>query len=295
MSTEPRRPTLRPGQPLTEPPQAWLQTLTREQRAEHLSQLARSIDPARFDLDYPMLWMAVHQADLRDDQGAVYDTEAGMFRPEGLPEFAPTLAAWTRGTPRSKLRILTVVCPADHVLCEVYPPGVVFTTRYVRAGSGSVAVLPEDRRRDEALGRRRLETADGLAGKVPAVAVLAELTRPRPEPLTLVETSYDYGRASLNLECCVAVELDPNWLAAEVASVPPGRRGRRSPAPQEMLSRTRVEQIRQEDEPVPRPAADARSALAARAAQAHRKAWEDAQRDTPAAPSQNFPHSGPTL
>lgn len=44
-----------------------------------------------------------------------------MTRAEDFEPIEPVLAAFRRGTKRSKLRLLTVACPLGHTLLEVFP------------------------------------------------------------------------------------------------------------------------------------------------------------------------------
>ncbi len=62
-------------------------------------------------------------------------------RAEEVPALRPILDALRRGTKRSKLRLLVVVCPAGHTLLEVFPTSV-----------GPVALW--DSRNRDLLGRR---------------------------------------------------------------------------------------------------------------------------------------------
>jgi hypothetical protein len=181
--------------------------------------------------DDGFLWVALNLDRLQDSDGRFYDQEAGVFRPDGLPEFGSMLDAWRRGTKRSRLRLFAAVCPGErsHALVEVYPPDIVFTRYYVQGSTR--AVLPLDRLTDARLGRLRVE-ARGKTQTVSAAALLSELMRNLPPPQQVPSSSYRYGRGSLSLRCCVSVSLDPAWIAAMVTE---GRR--RVVVPDDSLAR----------------------------------------------------------
>ena len=77
--------------------------------------------------------------------------------PDGLVALTPLLQAFSRGTKRSRLRTMVVVCPAGHALLEVYPtsaagPVAIWKTRerWVQDEQGAPQRRPTRARRWEA-------------------------------------------------------------------------------------------------------------------------------------------------
>jgi hypothetical protein len=182
-------------------------------------------------------------SDIFDDEGEVRRVDAGMFKPESLAALRPLLEARARGTDLKRLRQLTVLCggPRNHAICEVYPGGIVYTKYFVRDDDTSVGALSrEDRVWDEWLGRVRIESPPwGEIETVEAAGLLHELSKPTWKPgivrgdMAAPPSTYDYGRPSLSLSCCVTITLDLKWLATTVAA---GRR-RRAVVPSKMRLR----------------------------------------------------------